>query len=83
MSSSKPSVPEVGECSTPNTSEHREDNLAPLSLLSLPGDVREALQSVIASGELDLDELDPDQVNMLETWVLVDSRRADRTSQLI
>lgn len=31
----------------------------------------EALQSVIVSGELDLNELDPNQVNMPETWILV------------
>lgn len=53
----------------PNTSEHREDNPTPLSLLSLPSDVREALQSVITSGELDLGELDLDQVNMPEIGV--------------
>lgn len=72
MSSTKPSIPKVGECSTPNTLEHREDNLTPLSLLSLPGDIREALQSVIVSKELDLDEIDPDQVIMPKTWILVD-----------
>lgn len=70
MTSSKLSIPEIRECSILNTSKHREDNLAPLSLLSLPGDVREALQLVIASGELDLSELDPDQVNIPKTWVL-------------
>lgn len=73
MSKTKPSVPEVGECSAPNTSEHREDNPTLLSLLSLPGDVREALQSVIMSGELDLDEIDPDQVIMPEAWIPVDA----------
>lgn len=73
MSSFKLSIPEVEECSTPNTLGYREDNLAPLSLLSLPGDVREALQSVIMSGELDLDELDPDYLNMPKTWVPMDT----------
>lgn len=73
MSSFKLSVPEVGECSTPSTLEHREDNLALISLLSLLGDVKEALQLVIVSGELDLDELDPNQVNMPGTWVPVDA----------
>lgn len=34
----------------------------------------EALQLVITSEELDLDELDPDLVNMLETWVPVNAR---------
>lgn len=69
MTSPKPFVPKIGECSTPNISEHREDNPTSLSLLSLLGDVREALQSVIASGELNLDEIDPDQVIMPESWV--------------
>lgn len=73
MSSTKLSVPEVRECSAPNTSEHREDNLNPLSLLSLPGVVREAFQSMITSGELDLDEIDPDQVIMSETWIPMDT----------
>lgn len=59
----------VGESLTPNTLEHKEDNLTPLSLLYLPSDVMEALQSVITSGELDLNELDPDQVNMPKIWV--------------
>lgn len=73
MSSFKPSVLKVGECSVPYTSEYREDNLAPISLLSLLGDVKKVLQSVITSGELDLDELNPDKVNMPETWVPVDA----------
>lgn len=73
MSNTKPSVLEVGECSAPHLSEHREDNPTPLSLLSLPGHVREALQSVIASGELDLDEIDPDQVILPDTWIPVNA----------
>lgn len=44
--------------------------------------MREALQSVIASGELDLDEIDPDQVIMPETWILVEAIEHDRESQL-
>lgn len=68
MSSFKPFVHEVRECSSPSTSEHKEDNLAPLNLVSLPSDVKEGLQSVIMSEDLDLDELDPDQVNMSEAW---------------
>lgn len=72
MFSSKPSIPEVRESSTPNTLEHKEDNIAPLSLLSLPGEIMEALQPVIVSRELNLDELDPDQVNIPETWVPID-----------
>lgn len=71
--SSKPSIPKVGESSNPNRSEFREENTSPLSLLSLPGDVKEALQSVIASGELDLSEVDLSQVSMPEAWVLVDA----------
>lgn len=71
--SSKSYVPEVGESSNLNTSKNREDNTSPLSLFSLSSNVREVLQSVIASGELDLSEVDLNQINMLETWVLVDA----------
>lgn len=65
----EPPIPEVRECSNPSTSKHMEDNLAPLSLLSLLNDVMKALQAAIIRGELDLDELDPNQVHMPETWV--------------
>lgn len=68
LSSYKPSVPKAGECSTPSTSEYREDNLVPLSLLSLSGDVMEALQAVIVRRELDLDEFDP-LGEVIKTWV--------------
>lgn len=71
-------VTEVGESLTPNTSKHKEDNIAPLSLLSLPGGIIEVLQLVMMRGELDLDKLDPNQVNMLETWVLVETREQIR-----
>lgn len=57
----------------PHLSEHTEDNPTPLSLLSLPGDVREALQLVIASGELDLDEINPDQVILPDIWIPVNA----------
>lgn len=73
MSSTKTSIPKVGECLTLNTSEHREDNATLLSLFSLLGNVREVLQSVIVSGELDLDETYPNRVIMLETWAPIDA----------
>lgn len=41
--STLPSVPKIGEHSTPATSENREDKQISLSLLSLPCDLREAL----------------------------------------
>lgn len=82
MSNTKPSIPEVRECPAPNTLEHMEDNLTPLSLLSFPDNIRKALQSVISSGELDLDEIDPDQVIMLETWIPVDAVEQNQESQL-
>lgn len=43
MPSYKSSILKAGECLTPSTSEHREDNVAPLSLLLLPDDVKETL----------------------------------------
>lgn len=33
------------------------------------------LQSIIASGDLDLNKLGPNQVNMPETWVPIDIRK--------
>lgn len=71
--SSMPSVPKVRECLSLDTLEQREDDTSPLSLLSLPGNVREALQLVIASGELDLSEVELNQVNMPEAWVPVEA----------
>lgn len=61
--STLPSVPEIGEGSIPATSENREDKQISLSLLSLPYDVREALQQLIFNEELDLNEIDLTQVS--------------------
>lgn len=56
--STLPFVPKISESSTPATSKNREDNLISLSLLSLPCDVKEALQQLISNGELDVNEID-------------------------
>lgn len=42
----------------------------------------EALWLVIANGELDLDELNPDQINMPEMWVPVDAKEQIRQANL-
>lgn len=78
----KPFIPEVRKSLIPNTLEHKDDNPTPLSLLSIPGDIMKVLQSIIVIGELDIDKLDPNQVNMLETWVPIDNKEQIRCANL-
>lgn len=63
------SIPETGEGSSPAASENKEDKQISLSLLSLPCDVREALQQLIFNGELDLNEIDLAQISQHEDGI--------------